>query len=500
MNRGWAWVLAFGIALGGLAQEAETDLPTSFTAPLTLEPGAEPPEEPITEAGSPPEAPAPEPEPEPAPKPPPASEQPVPTPEEEPAPAQLGHFESEVDRFFATVCEVHPDPYHTLSPDQFELWQKEVKSALTPNLDRLGFYKLLAPAAAAIGDSETQVLPPREDFLEFAQGGGLVFPLLLDLSGQLPVVVADLGADIPPGSQILNIGGQPVWRSLSEPLTWISGAWEPARRARLQKELPLYWWLAYGEVEELELLVATPNGERQNLVVTGVPYDQWPGAVAEPISWKVFPSGVAHLLINDFAGDSARFLFTLNGLFDEMERRGADRLILDLTNASGGDPNLARMLMFFFTDAPFRMYARVETKVSDPVRSLHPGDPNVSQAENGEILTAEPQEEMPPPGPRFSGDLYVLIGPATAGPAASVAAVVKDYQLGTLVGEETGGLATRYGGIYRFALGESGLEAEVPHQRFVRPAGFDDGRGVLPDLEIPARQALDDLLTRLGAN
>ena len=511
MRRGWLWVLALAVALGGVAQEEEPDLPTSFTAPLTLEPGAEEPvpDEPAGPAPEPettPEQPASpeplpeEPEPEPAPKPPPAPEQPVPSPEEEPVPAEATDLDQEAARFFGTLLEVHPDPYHTLSQTELESLQAEVEAKLANNLDLVGSYKLLAPAAAAIGDGETQILPPRADFLAFSQNGGLVFPLVLDLSGQLPVVTDDLGSGIPVGSQILNIAGQPVWRSLSQPLSWISGAWEPGRRARLQQDFPLYWWLAHGPTAELELLVETPSGERQSLTLPGITYDQWPQTAAEPVSWKVFSEGVAHLVVRDFTGDSARFLFTLNGLFAEMERRSADRLIVDLRSASGGDPNLARMLLYFLTAEPFRMYAQVDTKVSDPVRSLHPGDPNVAQAENGAILTAELAEETPPPGPRFSGELYVLTGPATAGPAASVAAVVKDYKLGTLVGEETGGLATRYGGIYRFSLGDSGLEAEVPHQRFVRPAGFDDGRGVLPDLEIPVRQALDDLLERLGVN
>ena len=64
------------------------------------------------------------------------------------------------------------------------------------------------------------------------------------------------------------------------------------------------------------------------------------------------------------------------------------------------------------------------------------------------------------------------------------AATVKDYRLGTLVGEETGGLATCYGDIYPFDLPRTKIAVGVSHSRFVRPSGEDDGRGVVPDFEV----------------
>jgi len=64
------------------------------------------------------------------------------------------------------------------------------------------------------------------------------------------------------------------------------------------------------------------------------------------------------------------------------------------------------------------------------------------------------------------------------------ASTIKDYKLGTLIGEETGGLATSYGDIYPFQLPNTRLHCGVSHKRFVRPSGEDDGRGVLPDHQV----------------
>ena len=44
---------------------------------------------------------------------------------------------------------------------------------------------------------------------------------------------------------------------------------------------------------------------------------------------------------------------------------------------------------------------------------------------------------------------------------------------------------------------KTGLELRVSYKYFVRPGGFDDGRGVLPDVEVPASQALQWVLSHV---
>jgi C-terminal processing protease CtpA/Prc len=91
--------------------------------------------------------------------------------------------------------------------------------------------------------------------------------------------------------------------------------------------------------------------------------------------------------------------------------------------------------------------------------------------------------------PIFEGNIYLLIGNYTFSSAADFAAVFKDFRWGTLIGEETGGLATSYGDILPFTMPYSQLNFGVSHKYFVRPAGFDDGKGVLPDYEVKQTSA-----------
>ena len=82
---------------------------------------------------------------------------------------------------------------------------------------------------------------------------------------------------------------------------------------------------------------------------------------------------------------------------------------------------------------------------------------------------------------RFDGKVYVLISNYTFSAAAMLAVVVKDWQLGTLVGEETGGRANFYGSSYQFDLPNTGIPTRVSYAQFVRPSGVKDGKGAIPD-------------------
>lgn len=70
------------------------------------------------------------------------------------------------------------------------------------------------------------------------------------------------------------------------------------------------------------------------------------------------------------------------------------------------------------------------------------------------------------------------------------AAIIKDFSVGTLIGEETGGLASCFGGTYRSQLANSGLSLRISYKYFVRPGNFDDGRGVLPDISAENKKTI----------
>lgn len=194
------------------------------------------------------------------------------------------------------------------------------------------------------------------------------------------------------------------------------------------------------------------------------------------------------------ADDLDRFVPFLSDTFAQIQRESIHSLILDLRDNEGGSSDLGDALLAYLTDQPVQQYASMDVKVSEQIKAYYgrsdlayrhaPHYDAIVQAPSGTVLTFGGQPLVPQPTERrFHGDLYVLIGPETYSAATMLAATVKDFQLGLLLGEETGGLATQYADIYPFELPHTGLRCIVSHKRFLRPSGLDDGKGVVPDIE-----------------
>jgi C-terminal processing protease CtpA/Prc len=66
------------------------------------------------------------------------------------------------------------------------------------------------------------------------------------------------------------------------------------------------------------------------------------------------------------------------------------------------------------------------------------------------------------------------------------ASAFRDYQLGTIVGLETGGVPTHFGQAPTMKLAHSGIGFQAPTAQYfpVKPREGDDRRGVMPDVAI----------------
>jgi C-terminal processing protease CtpA/Prc len=86
--------------------------------------------------------------------------------------------------------------------------------------------------------------------------------------------------------------------------------------------------------------------------------------------------------------------------------------------------------------------------------------------------------------------MALLCDRSTYSAASFEAMLFKDQKMGIIAGEETGGRASSFGDIEHITLPNSRLVCGIATGYFPRRAGYDDGRGVLPDL--PLDVTLDD--------
>jgi C-terminal processing protease CtpA/Prc len=185
--------------------------------------------------------------------------------------------------------------------------------------------------------------------------------------------------------------------------------------------------------------------------------------------------------------------------------RGVRTLAVDIRNNGGGSSQLGDALLDYIAYSPYKQVDRMEAKSSKEMKKyfrqrylrwyfypLVPFSVFSRQARHyifgrpGTIQVITDRRPQKPGSPRFKfdGEVFLLVSNYTFSSANMLANAIACYDLGTLVGEETGGVLRAFGDIIPIQLPNTGLSAGCSFKRFLHPC--DDGRvhGVMPDVQI----------------
>jgi len=132
------------------------------------------------------------------------------------------------------------------------------------------------------------------------------------------------------------------------------------------------------------------------------------------------------------------------------------------------------------TDKPFYEYSKHIEKLTSDIRT---SNEYYSQFKKDTIIERRTYVENNIKNPlQFNGHLYVLTSIETFSSGTQLAALIKDYHLGKIIGQETGGIPTCYGDHFDFVLPNTKTNCRVSYKWSLRPSGVDDNRGVIPDI------------------
>jgi C-terminal processing protease CtpA/Prc len=429
-------------------------------------------------------------------------------------------------RFLLMTCEaVHPDLYHKASCAEVAALLTEIESSLGEPLTRRKFFPHAARLAACFGDGHTAVQSPYEEWNQFCAAGGLVFPMEVTLAGDVLRVVRCHQPDCPlaPGDTLLTINGESVAAVLARfrqeragPAIWV----DVLLAQRMTARLWLHGVRAPFEVE----YVATADGARRTVALDGLPAAAWRIAASSAgrgpnYRFEWLDGDIGYLDFRSMV-DRPAFRALLTPMFTELRDRPARGLIVDLRRNGGGNSQLGDDLLSYISDRPYRMAGRKEWKVSRQLKSylkahvpvwirwfplewLHEQGRRLWLTPEGQCAVFEGVLYRPPSNPlHFDGPVCLLIGRSTFSSALMLANAVADYDLATLIGEETAETPNSFGEVYSFDLPHTRLSVGVSTARFVRANGdAEDRGGVRPDIAVVAtsedeRRGIDAALER----
>ena len=409
---------------------------------------------------------------------------------------------ADVRAMMETFEAVHPDLHHTASRRAVRQRVERLIDSLDAPLTPRQFYVAVARLAASLGDGHTRVSFPREAFAFDARGGARTFPATVRRSTEGLAVDRWCGVEsqLPSGARIQSINGRDATALYAEVQQVLSGT--PSYRAAVAGDQFPYLLWAHGVEAPFRLAYTTPDSDRtETRTVEGIGFGRVRGCLSPraeaPFSFE--RRGDVGVLTLRRLRHPHRFRSFLASVADSLDRQPVEGLVLDLRENEGGRTRVAERMLSALTDAPVRLTARKEWKVSRPfqayLRRTTTADAYDAYLEQrpGRVIdvdyTAEPLPDVPL---TVTVPVVALIGPRTFSSAVTLAATLQAYDLATLVGRETGGRANRFGEGYPFRLPNTGLRAMVSSAYFVQASGDRRARGgIHPDLPVASPIGVD---------
>jgi hypothetical protein len=414
-------------------------------------------------------------------------------------------IKEDLDFLFKTIEEVHPKMYAYTSKEEFKPMRDELYRRIKHPMTRLEFYKLAAPIVASLKNAHTFLAPFFREYKQYLVSGGKVFPLELRLDDSKVILAKNYSAtSLPLGGQIITINERAapeIFESFSHWFATESKSTNPQviANATVLRALLL---LEFGPVESWHLKIKANNTEVSSYTVKSVSaaeFQEQGGTTAFELknSYQYFHEYNAVLLrINSFGGDVGKLKKFLNESFQKIHKEKVSNIIIDVRENAGGSDTHVHPLVEYLTRKPYRLYERTEIKISpqsrERIEHLRRQLPDkFTNKKDGDIITLELPLRTPSAEPfRFTGQIFVLIGPRSFSASTVFASTIKCFRIGTLVGEETPDPTILYADTIYSELPNSELHIAVASKCMIAACRGPDGRGVIPDFEV--RQNRED--------
>tara|TARA_R110000868_G_scaffold53249_3_gene167332 strand:- start:117 stop:1436 length:1320 start_codon:yes stop_codon:yes gene_type:complete len=381
----------------------------------------------------------------------------------------------------------HPDLAHSSDIAQLDRQVEALGEGLDGNYSALEAWMALSTLNPLFADAHTGLaIPPAPDAsfppVEIRDGHAWIGSAIAPQS------------QLRPGERIVAVDEVDVDAMIAAVLPYIRGESDQLRERILELRFAEYLAFWSGRSTFRQIGLEDIEGNRSRLFHA----PQTDRAGEDEVLFSLdFQGSTAILTVQSF--DLAQ-LDTFNAFlieaFAAIASRRSERLIIDIRQNGGGARELSDALLAYLTADRYTPTSAITARITPDNIARIPG------AELGQVVHlpfpqwVEPSASQPD---RFTGEIYVLIGPNTYSQGIVFATIVQDFHIGLIAGSPTEGAANQTGQVQRFTLPHTGFEARSPLYVFQRASGDVSSDPVRPDIALdPAEQdQLSSLLEHL---
>ena len=388
---------------------------------------------------------------------------------------------ADLDEWEAWLFATHPDPGFSMDVDAVEARFGQIRDGLEGRYTRREAWLAMSPLNPLFGDGHITLRLPGADFQTYLDAGGADFTLPVRVTPQGLMVAGGLAENsaFTPQSRIETINGLAVTPLLEAALSRIHGDSDGLRRHLLETRFSQYLWALTGGAESWTLDVTCPDGRLRTIRLDP---SRDIAAIDSATSSLEFRDGAAVLTLNSFMPDQTPdFYDFVDRAFAEIDARGSDVLVIDISENGGGAHMLSDHLLNYLTDQRHTPLSSVTARITPENQALIPG------SEIGQVITMPFAQWVEPPAEwphRFTGRAAFLVGAGSYSQSIVLAATAQDFRIAPVAGPGTEGRANSTGQIQLHPLTQTGLEAVAPIYVFTRASGDTSNSPIVPDIPL----------------
>lgn len=417
----------------------------------------------------------------------------------------------DIDGLVKMINYSHPNPYYYRSKEEWGHYLDSLKNKLPENLSMFDFWRQIDKILAFMNDAHTRSYPT-QFYKKYVNDGGLFFPFSIENKKGNYFLKKNYSdqKEIDAVKEITAINGIPIKEIVKTLKLQSSKELDFLDEKYVTESFPYYLWRVYDWKSPYQIDFLDKEGKAGQLEAQGILStmlaEKKPEAKEETCKLEILNDSVALLTIKDFDSESRSYFRKFyKKSFRKMNQLQIQNIIIDIRNHDGGDTRYGEDLGMYFADKPFRSSSKTLWKVTPEFKKnfaalyipkimrwakftygMNKHTKAIWNTKDNELAVVEHKLIKPKKTSlKHKKKVYVLIDNYTFSAGSMFAAMVKDYQLGTLVGQPTANLSSFYADpIMWYALPNSKFTFQVSTSLDVRPNGIIDTESILPDITV----------------
>ncbi len=347
-------------------------------------------------------------------------------------------IKDELESLINQIRETHPNLFMIVDYDELLRVKNEILEQIIAPMNQLEVFRLFSLLNPVLSDAHNAILMPelKKQIKDATKLGDRLFPLFVYIDKDFRLFVKTSSNGIASGSIIHSINGIDAIEITKHMEQHAHGDNTDFRKNLVANRFAEHLWQHYGSSKSFVLGIKKGE-EIKDVTIDGSlelePHRRGNQSFEEKFSFELLANNqVGYFKANTFyLPDGTEEWYALTeSVFSELREKDSKYLIIDIRKNTGGVDDLwIEGILPYIANKKWQRMVHFLGRVRE-IDQSYPG-------RLGEIAIFDYKGEYEvSEQPKFEGEVYVIVGEITYSSAIMFSSVIKDNQLGKIVGQE----------------------------------------------------------------